>query len=95
MSGPKSISSPGITRNADSSAKAMDLMRQMAMSGPSLNCMNSIATMPPTVVRQLAPISGMDLLSAAMTASRMGKQAVLLLEVVAEDDRVVDGEGKL
>ena len=74
MSGPKSISSPGITRNADSSAKAMDLMRQMAMSGPSLNCMNSIATMPPTVVRQLAPISGMDLLSAAMTASRMGKR---------------------
>ena len=72
MSGPKRTSRPGITTNADSSAKPIDLMRQMAISGPSLNCMKSIATRPPMVVRELAPISGMDLLSARMTASRMG-----------------------
>ena len=40
------------------------------MSGPSLNCMNSMATRPPMVVRLLAPISGMDLLRDTMTASR-------------------------
>ena len=72
MSGPKSISSPGITTNADSRAKKMDLIRHSAISGPSLNCMKSIAIRPPMVVRLLAPISGMDLLSATMTASRSG-----------------------
>ena len=48
-------------------------MRQMAMSGPMRNCMNIMATSPPMVVRELAPISGMALLSATMVASRMGR----------------------
>ena len=42
------------------------------MSGPILNCMNSMAARPPTVVRELAPISGMALLRAVMAASRVG-----------------------
>ena len=42
------------------------------MSGPILNCMNSMAARPPTVVRELALISGMARLRAAMAASRMG-----------------------
>ena len=68
MRGPNSISSPGITTKADSSANRMDLIRHRAMSGPSLNC--SMATRPPMVVRLLAPISGMDLLRDTITASR-------------------------
>ena len=59
-------------KNPANSEKKMDLIRQIAMSGPSRNCMNSIAIRPPTVVSELAPISGMDLESAIMTASRMG-----------------------
>ena len=58
--------------NAASSANKIDLMRQSAISGPSLNRMKSIATRPPMVVRLLAPISGIDLLSETMTASRSG-----------------------
>lgn len=50
----------------------MDLIRQMAMSGPIRNCMNIMATRPPMVVRLLAQISGMPLRRAAMTASRRG-----------------------
>ena len=48
------------------------LMRQMPMLGPILNCMNSMAARPPTVVRELALISGMARLRAAMAASRTG-----------------------
>ena len=47
-------------------------MRQMPISGPILNCMNSMAARPPTVVSELALISGIERLSAAMAASRMG-----------------------
>ena len=72
MSGPNSISRPGITTKAESSANRMDLMRHRAMSGPSLNCMNSMATRPPMVVRELELISGMLLLSDSMTASFSG-----------------------
>ena len=63
---------PGINTNTDSRAKSTALIRQMAMSGPILNCMNIMAIRPPMVVRLLEPISGMPLLKAAMTASRMG-----------------------
>ena len=51
----------------------MALMRQMAISGPILNCMNIMATRPPTVVRQLDEISGMLLDSASMTDSFNGR----------------------
>ena len=50
----------------------MALIRQTAISGPSLNCMNIMATSPPMVVSELALISGMALLRAMMVASRMG-----------------------
>ena len=72
MSGPNSTSSPGMITNTDKSANTIALMRQMPISGPILNCMNSIAARPPTVVSELAPISGMALLSATMAASRTG-----------------------
>lgn len=58
--------------NTLSRAYSMAFMRHMPMSAPILNCMNSIAASPPTVVRELALISGMDFASAAMAASRMG-----------------------
>ena len=70
--GPKSISRQGMNTNTENRAKKIALMRQMPISGPSRNCMNSMATSPPTVVRLLAPISGMPLLRAWMTASRSG-----------------------
>ena len=59
-----------MTINTDSSEQRMALMRQMAMSGPRRNCINSMATRPPTVVRLLAPTSGMALLREITTASR-------------------------
>ena len=51
----------------------MALIRQMPMSGPILNCMNSMAQRPPIVVRELEPIFTMALLKAAMAASRVGR----------------------
>ena len=60
-------------KNTDSRAHIMDLIRQIAMSGPILNCMNIMAARPPIVVRELEPISGMPLLSAITTASRVGR----------------------
>ena len=72
ISGPKSIKSPGITIKTDSKANKIAFIKQIAISWPSLNCMNSMATKPPIVVRELAPISGIDLLRAVMAASRMG-----------------------
>ena len=70
ISGPKSMSRPGMMKKTEPSAKNIDLIRQMAISGPTLNCMNSMAMRPPMVVRLDAPISGMPLESASMTASR-------------------------
>ena len=61
-----------MTTNTESIAKRMDLMRQTAISEPMRNCMNSIATRPPTVVRELELISGMLLLRDSMTASFRG-----------------------
>ena len=62
-----------MTTNTDKIANKMDLIRQMPISGPILNCMNIMAARPPMVVRLLAPISGMPLLRATMTASRRGR----------------------
>ena len=67
---PKIIRKPGITRNTESRENRMALIRQTAMSGPSLNCMNIMAIRPPTVVRLLAPISGIAFDREMMTASR-------------------------
>ena len=36
----------------------MALIRQMPISGPILNCMNSMAASPPIVVNELAQTSG-------------------------------------
>ena len=58
--------------NTARSANSTTLIRLMAMSGPILNCMNIMAIRPPMVVRLLEPISGIPLLRAVMTASRMG-----------------------
>ena len=71
ISGPNITSSPGMTTKTESSANKIALIRQMPMSGPILNCMNSIAARPPIVVSELAPISKMALLSATIAASRM------------------------
>ena len=61
-----------MTTNTEIIEKRMALMRQVAISGPILNCMNSMATRPPMVVRELELISGMLLLSDSMTASFSG-----------------------
>ena len=66
---PKRISSPGIRRKTENSEKKIDLIRQRPISPPILNFMNIIATSPPMVVRLLAQISGIALLSATTAAS--------------------------
>ncbi len=66
---PNSIRKPGITRNTENSEKKIALIRLMAISGPSRNFINIMAMRPPTVVRLLAPISGMALLREMTTAS--------------------------
>ena len=62
---PNSIRSPGINTNTDSIAKNIALIRQIAISGPSLNCINSIAAIPPIVVIELPATSGIELCRAA------------------------------
>lgn len=47
------------------------------------------------VVSELAPISGMDLAQRHNDRLAQGQGAVLLLEAVAKDDGVVDGECQL
>ncbi len=68
-----------MTTKTDSMENRMALMRQMAISGPILNCMNSMATRPPMVVRELELISGILLASDSMTASfsRAGSRVLL------------------
>ena len=62
-----------MTTKTDSMENRMALIRQMAISGPILNCMNSMATRPPMVVRELELISGILLASDSMTASFKGR----------------------
>ena len=69
---PKIISNPGITKNTDKIAKMIALIKQIAMSWPNLNCINIIATIPPMVVKQLLPISGIAFDNASITASFRG-----------------------
>ena len=73
IKGPNHTKSPGITTNTESNAKKIDLIKLIPISGPILNCINNIANKPPMVVRLLAVISGIDLLSAATTASLIGR----------------------
>ena len=84
-----------MTTKTDSMENRMALMRQMAISGPILNCMNSMATRPPMVVRELELISGMLLASDLDDRLFQGQGLVFLLEVVAEDDGVVQRKGQL
>ena len=70
MSPEKSISSPGIRVNTDRSDRPMALMRTIPMSAPILYCIKTRAKRPETVVSEEAQISGIDLESATMTASR-------------------------
>ncbi len=65
------------------------------MSGPILNCINSIAARPPTVVRELALISGMDLVSAAYSRLADRHCLVLLFKMIAENYRVVQRQRQL
>ena len=46
-----------MTTKTDSMENRMALIRQMAISGPILNCMNSMATRPPMVVRELEELT--------------------------------------
>ena len=68
---PKSIMSPGISKNTARRLSTIARMRHSAISLPMPNCMNIIAIRPPTVVSELDEISGIALLSATMSASRM------------------------
>ena len=67
---PISISSPGMTVKTENREKMIALIRLTAISGPRRNFMNIMATRPPTVVRLLAPTSGMAFDRETMTASR-------------------------
>ena len=72
MSLPQHMSSAGISRNTDSRLHTMDLMSVTPMSKPRRNFIKVIAVSPAMVVRLLAEISGMDIVSASMAASRIG-----------------------
>ena len=60
---------PGIKRNTDKRLRMIALIRTIPISAPIPNCMNSMATRPPIVVRELPVISGIDLDRATMQAS--------------------------
>ena len=70
--GPNSISSPGMTTNTDAIARRIALIRLIAISGPSLNCIHAIAAIPPTVVSELPNTSGTACVRASTTDSRRG-----------------------
>ena len=74
MAGPNTMSRPGITTNTDSIARRIALIRQIAISGPSLNCMHAIAAIPPTVVSELPNTSGTAWERASTTDSRRGRR---------------------
>ncbi len=65
------------------------------MSGPILNCINSMAHRPPTVVSELALISGIALLRGGNGGLPNRQSPVFLLEAVAQDHRIVKAQRKL
>ena len=60
-------------KNTEANANIIAFIRHIAISGPTLNCMNIMAIKPPMVVRELDAISGIALLNATITASFVGK----------------------
>ena len=62
-------SSPGIRKNTDKSESTIAFARIIPISYPILNCINIMATMPETVVRELDEISGIAFDRATITAS--------------------------
>ena len=67
---PSSMRRHGISVKTQSRLKKIDLIRQMPMSKPILNCMNISAARPEIVVSELPEISVIELASALTTASR-------------------------
>ena len=63
--------SPGISKNTARRLSKIALIRHSAISLPIPNCMNIMAISPPIVVSELEKISGIDLLSATISASLM------------------------
>ena len=63
---------PGIKVNTARRLITIDLISTIPISGPILNCINVIATRPPTVVSELPVISGIAFESAMIVASLAG-----------------------
>ena len=68
---PKSMISPGISRNTENRARKIAHIRHTAMSMPMPNFINAMAIRPPIVVSELEKISGIALLRATISASLM------------------------
>ena len=70
MNLPNIMRRQGISVKTHSRLKKIDLIRQMPISKPILNCMNISAASPEMVVSELPEISVMEHASALTTASR-------------------------